>query len=172
MAWLGLVCGMLYSVIGLVLDLGGGGLNSGTALAFLSILGMPILFGSFGFLCGALGALALRLDDPEGLADDPLGPGQVAEEGTYDAEADDVGEVILLLSVVRLQAVDPFRELAGRAGHQPGVDLANRTLGGSGIFLLDDPLKLALLITDNASQTGGIVLNQSAQHARGPVVDA
>ncbi len=57
MAYLGLVCGVLYSVIGLVYDVLTGGVNWGTAMAFMAIVGMPVLFGAFGFLCGALGAL-------------------------------------------------------------------------------------------------------------------
>lgn len=57
MAYLGLVCGVLYSVGGLVVDLLTIGLNWGTAMAFMAIVGMPILFGGFGFLLGALIAL-------------------------------------------------------------------------------------------------------------------
>ena len=39
---IGLLCGILYSTLGLVYDVvKGPGLNYGTALAFLAILGMP-----------------------------------------------------------------------------------------------------------------------------------
>jgi len=57
MAYLGLVCGVLYSVGGLVVDMLTIGLNWGTAMAFGALVGMPVVFGTFGFLCGALIAL-------------------------------------------------------------------------------------------------------------------
>ena len=60
MACLGLVCGVLYSVIGLVYDVLTIGLNWGTAMAGGAIVGMPVIFGAFGFLCGALGTLVVR----------------------------------------------------------------------------------------------------------------
>ncbi len=60
MAYLGLVCGILYSVGGLVVDMLTIGLNWGTAMAFMAIVGMPVLFGAFGFLLGALIALVSR----------------------------------------------------------------------------------------------------------------
>ena len=57
MVYLGLVCGVLYSVGGLVIDMLTIGLNWGTAMAFMALVGMPVVFGAFGFLCGALIAL-------------------------------------------------------------------------------------------------------------------
>jgi hypothetical protein len=57
MAYLGLACGVLYSVGGLVYDLLTIGLNWGTAMAFGALVGMPAIFGAFGFLCGVLAAL-------------------------------------------------------------------------------------------------------------------
>ena len=57
MACLGLVCGVLYSFGGLVVDLLTIGLNWGTVLAFGALVGMPIIFGAFGFFLGALIAL-------------------------------------------------------------------------------------------------------------------
>lgn len=59
-AYLGLACGVLYSVGGLVADTLTTGLNWGTALAFLALVGMPVLAGSAGFLVGTLFALAAR----------------------------------------------------------------------------------------------------------------
>ena len=44
-------------------------------------------------------------------------------------EADDVGEVVLLLGVVRLQPVYPSGQLAGGTGNQPGIDLTDPSLG-------------------------------------------
>ena len=57
MAYLGLACGVLYSFGGLVIDLLTIGLNWGTAMAFMALLGMPLIFGTFGFLSGALIAM-------------------------------------------------------------------------------------------------------------------
>jgi hypothetical protein len=54
MTYLGLVCGVLYSVGGLVYDMLTIGLNWGTAMAFMALVGMPVAFGTFGFICGAL----------------------------------------------------------------------------------------------------------------------
>lgn len=59
-AYLGLACGVLYSVGGLVADTLTTGLNWGTAMAFLALVGMPALAGSAGFLVGTLIALAAR----------------------------------------------------------------------------------------------------------------
>lgn len=61
MAWLGLACGVLYSVGGLIIDLRTIGLNWGTAMAFMAIVGMPVLFGAVGFLAGALIGLVWRV---------------------------------------------------------------------------------------------------------------
>jgi hypothetical protein len=54
MAFVGLACGVLYSVGGLVVDLLTIGLNRGTLMAFGALVGMPIIFGSVGFLAGVL----------------------------------------------------------------------------------------------------------------------
>jgi len=60
MAYLGLVCGVLYSVGGLAIDLLTIGLNRGSAMAFMALVGMPVIFGAVGLLCGVLIALAAR----------------------------------------------------------------------------------------------------------------
>ena len=60
MAYLGLVCGVLYSVGGFFFDLFTRGLNWGTLMAFGAIIGMPVVFGTFGFLCGAVIAIVSR----------------------------------------------------------------------------------------------------------------
>lgn len=52
----GLVCGILYSFGGFFYELFTGTLNSGTALAFLALIGMPALFAACGFLAGLIGA--------------------------------------------------------------------------------------------------------------------
>jgi hypothetical protein len=57
MAYLGLACGVLYSFGGLVVDMLTVGLNWGTAMAFMALVGMPVIFGTVGFLLGALIAL-------------------------------------------------------------------------------------------------------------------
>ena len=57
MAYLGLVCGVVYSFGGLIYDWLTIGLNWGTAMAFMALVGMPLVFGTFGFLSGALIAI-------------------------------------------------------------------------------------------------------------------
>ena len=61
MAYLGLACGVLYSVGGLVMDALTIGLHRGTALAFMAIVGMPLIFGTVGFIVGGLVALGARV---------------------------------------------------------------------------------------------------------------
>jgi hypothetical protein len=56
-AYVGLFCGVLYSVGGLVVDLLTIGLNLGTLMAFGALVGMPIVFGALGFFLGVLVAL-------------------------------------------------------------------------------------------------------------------
>lgn len=56
MAFVGLLAGVLYAGIGAIYDALRGPLNLGTALAFLAIIGMPMLFAAFGFIGGAIGA--------------------------------------------------------------------------------------------------------------------
>ena len=60
MAWLGLVCGVLYSFGGFFVDLLTIGLNGGTVLAFGALIGMPVIFGALGFCLGALIALVAQ----------------------------------------------------------------------------------------------------------------
>jgi poly(3-hydroxybutyrate) depolymerase len=60
MAIVGLVCGVLYSVGGFCVDLFTTGLNWGTAMAFMALVGMPVIFGAAGFVLGALIALVVR----------------------------------------------------------------------------------------------------------------
>jgi hypothetical protein len=60
MAYVGLLCGVLYSFGGLVVDSLTTGLNWGTMMAFMALVGMPIIFGTFGFLCRALIDLVAR----------------------------------------------------------------------------------------------------------------
>ena len=57
MAFIGLVAGILYSFGGAIYDvLTTVSVNLGTALAFLALIGMPIVFAVFGFIAGAIGA--------------------------------------------------------------------------------------------------------------------
>lgn len=53
-AVVGLALGVVYSVGGFFVDLMGPGLNAGTALAFLALIGMPVIFGTAGLLIGGL----------------------------------------------------------------------------------------------------------------------
>lgn len=50
--YVGAACGVLYAVGGFFYDLATTGLNPGTALAFMALVGMPILFGAAGFVAG------------------------------------------------------------------------------------------------------------------------
>ncbi|MBT7126436.1 MAG: hypothetical protein HN899_14920 [Gemmatimonadales bacterium] len=59
-AYLGLVCGVLYSFGGVVVDLLTVGLNWGTVMAFGALVGMPVAFGVPGFFLGALVALVAQ----------------------------------------------------------------------------------------------------------------
>lgn len=56
MAFVGLMAGILYSFGGAIYELVTGTLNSGTALAFFALIGMPISFGLVGFVAGAIQA--------------------------------------------------------------------------------------------------------------------
>jgi hypothetical protein len=60
-ALLGVTAGILYSFGGFFWDLFTGTLNSGTALAFLALLGMPAIFAAFGFVAGAIGAVLYNM---------------------------------------------------------------------------------------------------------------
>lgn len=61
MALLGLVAGISYSFGGAIYELTTGSLNSGTALAFLALIGMPVVFAIVGFIGGAIGAFLYNL---------------------------------------------------------------------------------------------------------------
>ena len=58
---LGIVAGIIYSFTGLIYDLLTIGLNSGTALAFMAIIGMPLLFALAGFILGFLEVIIFNL---------------------------------------------------------------------------------------------------------------
>ena len=57
MSFVGLIAGILYSFGGAIYDL----LTTGTALAFLALIGMPILFATFGFMVGLIEAFLYNL---------------------------------------------------------------------------------------------------------------
>jgi hypothetical protein len=73
MALIGLICGILYSFGGLIIDalvsagvvssvaMSTPGLSYGTVLAFGALIGMPIIFATSGFLMGILEALLYNL---------------------------------------------------------------------------------------------------------------
>ena len=55
MSFVGLIAGILYSFGVAIYDvLTSGSVNWGTALAFLALIGMPIVFASFGFILGLI----------------------------------------------------------------------------------------------------------------------
>lgn len=58
----GLVTGIVYSFGGLIFDvITTDSVNMGTALAFLALIGMPVVFGVSGFILGILEALLYNL---------------------------------------------------------------------------------------------------------------
>lgn len=57
-AAIGLLAGLVYAFGGLAVDISGGVVGAGTALAFMAIAGMPALFALAGFVVGAIGAVA------------------------------------------------------------------------------------------------------------------
>ena len=61
MAVAGLIAGILYSFGGFIYDVFTIGINGGTALAFLALIGMPIFFAMVGFIVGAIGAVLYNL---------------------------------------------------------------------------------------------------------------
>jgi len=61
MTCVGLIAGILYAFGGFFYELVTGTLNSGTILAFGALVGMPIVFGAFGFISGAVGAVLYNL---------------------------------------------------------------------------------------------------------------
>jgi hypothetical protein len=61
MAGVGLIAGILYSFGGFFYELFTSTLNSGTALAFAALIGMPLVFAVGGFLAGAIGALVYNV---------------------------------------------------------------------------------------------------------------
>ena len=71
MAFVGLIAGIMYSFGGAIYDVlvsanaissnSTPGVSYGTALAFLAILGMPAMFGAFGFALGIVGAVVYNV---------------------------------------------------------------------------------------------------------------
>ena len=57
----GVVAGIVYSFGGLIYDLMTIGLNTGTLLAFMALIGMPLLFGVFGFVLGIAEAILFNM---------------------------------------------------------------------------------------------------------------
>ncbi len=58
MTLVGLIAGIAYSFGGAAYDvITTGSMNLGTVLAFLSLLGMPVIFGAAGFVIGYLEAI-------------------------------------------------------------------------------------------------------------------
>jgi hypothetical protein len=61
MLFVGFAAGFIYAVGGTISDLLSIGLNLGTALAFLAIIGMPVMFVIFGYMLGIIEALLFNL---------------------------------------------------------------------------------------------------------------
>lgn len=67
MGILGLIAGIAYSFGGFFFELFTNSLNTGTALAFLALLAMPLLFAASGFCAGAVVATLYNLSAKFGL---------------------------------------------------------------------------------------------------------
>ncbi|WGS64944.1 hypothetical protein [Marinitoga aeolica] len=52
LGFIGMVLGILYSFGGLIYDIIHNSVGYGTLLAFLALIGMPLIFSIFGFLLG------------------------------------------------------------------------------------------------------------------------
>ena len=78
-------------------------------------------------------------------------------------EFHDVGQVVLLLGVVVVQARQPGLEQAGGHGHDAAVNFVNRALGLAGIFVLHNGPHLALGIAHDAAITRGVRHGQRQQ---------
>ena len=61
MGVVGLIAGILYAFGGFFYELLTGTLNSGTALAFFALIGMPLSFAVIGLIVGAIGAVLYNL---------------------------------------------------------------------------------------------------------------
>jgi len=62
MSFLGLIAGILYSFGGAIyILLSSGSVNLGTAIAFLALIGMPIIFYVIGFVAGLIEASLYNL---------------------------------------------------------------------------------------------------------------
>jgi len=56
-AGIGLICGILYAFGGFFSELVTNSLNTGTAMAFGALIGMPLIFAICGFFTGLIGAV-------------------------------------------------------------------------------------------------------------------
>ena len=58
---IGLIAGVIYSFGGALYDFMTIGINTGTVLAFLALVGMPLLFAATGFIIGIFEAILLNI---------------------------------------------------------------------------------------------------------------
>ncbi len=62
MSFVGLIAGILYSFGGAIYDVRtSGSVNWGTALAFVALIAMPLIFAVFGFIVGLIEAILYNL---------------------------------------------------------------------------------------------------------------
>ena len=93
MAFVGLIAGVVYSFGGAIIDVlvsnewmisaSTPGVSSGTALAFLALIGMPVYFAVFGFIAGAIGALLCKLVEGRVGGQDDKGDGSNDRTRTF-----------------------------------------------------------------------------------------
>lgn len=58
---IGVVAGLVYAIGGAIYDLINGQLGFGTVLAFMAIVGMPLLFGGIAFVLGVVIAVVYNI---------------------------------------------------------------------------------------------------------------
>src|SRR5687768_17329290 len=74
-----------------------------------------------------------------------------------DREADQIGEVILLLRVAVVDLLQPGAEAPRAQGIEAGVDLSDRAFGGRGVAGLHDALDAPAAVAHDAPVRRGVV---------------
>ncbi|MNQ79185.1 hypothetical protein D3C85_941190 [compost metagenome] len=71
-------------------------------------------------------------------------------------QSDHIGQVVLALGIVVVDAGQPVLELRGRRAEDAGVDFLDQALGFRGVLVLDDAAHAALAVAHDAAIAGGI----------------
>src|SRR5690606_36140350 len=89
-------------------------------------------------------------------------------------KTDDVGEVVLTLSIIVVDALQPALQPGGGRDQYAGVHFGDGQFGGIGVFMLDDALDVAALVAHDAPIAGGVfeTLGKDGHAARARVQQA